>query len=159
MPRSGPLISSAATLPAAEPSRVDNYPAFYAWFGKQPRGADLEEREKPFLFRALDELLPRKVFPSLPHESRAWMVPFQLSPPSLPTIPPTFPRNSGGKVRCARLRRFSSSGEPIPSRIVEGNSSRTLDRGGCRFFESFFEIGKKKLCFFFLLINGKNFVR
>lgn len=156
MPRSGPLISSAATLPSAEPSRVDNYPAFYTWFGKQPRGPDLEEREEPFLFRALDELLPRKVFP--PRPSRVSSVDGRFNFP-LPSSHHPFDDSTNfstelgrkGALRAIRCIRGSQL-KPIPSRIVEGNPLEDIGSRGM-------QILLERNFVFFLFFNGKNFVR
>lgn len=100
-----------------------------------------------------------KFFHLAPHESQAWMgvsIFLSLPPTTFSTIPPTFPGNSGGKVRCARFVAFEVlSWNRFLRELSKETLSRTLDRGGCRFFESLLE----RNFVFFLFFNGKNFVR
>lgn len=153
MPRSGPLISSAATLPSAEPSRVDNYPAFYTWFGKQPRGPDLEEREEPFLFRALDELLPRKVFP--PRPSRVSSVDGRFNFP-LPSSHHLFDDSTNFSTELGR------KGALRAIRCIRGSQTETDSFENCRrkpsrghWIEGDADSFGKKLYFFFFSLMEK----
>ena len=105
--------------------------------------------EESFLFRALDELLPEESF-FPPRPSRISSVSIFHSPSTNDSA--NFSTELERAERCVARQVFSFGLKPIPSSILEGNLlSRTLDRGGCRFFESLLEIGEK-LCLFF---NGK----
>lgn len=101
-----------------------------------------------------------KFFHLAPHESQAWMgvsIFLSLPPTTFSTIPPTFPRNSGGKVRCARFVAFEVLKlKPIPSRIVEGNPLEDIGSRGMQILRESFG---KKLCFFFFSLMEKKFVR
>lgn len=117
--RRGPLISSAATLPARQnPLSRWQLPRVLHLIWQTT--ADLSRNR--FSSAHSMNYYPRKVFFHLaPRESRAFQ--FSTLPP--PTIPPTFPRNWKGRKGALRAR-FSASGW---NRFLQAFSKETFSRG------------------------------
>lgn len=90
------LVYNHPSCALSEPSRIDNYLAFYAWFGWQPRAAD--SPCGPSM-----NYSERKSFSSQPFPPIFKVIPWMGV--STQPLPPTFwrIRNSAGKVCYARF--------------------------------------------------------